>query len=130
MSGKSYSVDLRRRIVAAYERGEGSYKEIADRFSVGYATVSRLLRLRRETGNVVPRPPGGGFPPRIGPDDFDEFLDLLASMPDATAPELTVAWKKRTGRPISRSSMLRALRRFGFTRKKSPSEHWSRTEKT
>jgi transposase len=61
----SLSLDLRRRIVAAYERDEGTYFELAQRFGVGEATVSRLLRRQRELGHVVPEVAGGGFPPRI-----------------------------------------------------------------
>ena len=49
------SLDLRERIIAAYEGGEGPQKELVSRFSVGVASVRRLVRLKRETGGLSPR---------------------------------------------------------------------------
>lgn len=115
------SLDLRRRVVAAYLAGEGSYAEIAVRFGIGEASVSRLLRRFRNTESLEPDPHGGGNPARIGPDDVSIVAEIVAANPDGTVAELAQAWTARTRRPISRSSMLRALRRFGFTLKKRPS---------
>gem|GEM_PF-3891486 len=42
------SVDLRRRIVERYQKGDVTYAEVAAWFHVGEATVSRLLRRSRE----------------------------------------------------------------------------------
>ena len=51
---KALSEDLRRRIVNHYKRHSGAtYASTAARFSVGDATVSRLLRLERETEDIV-----------------------------------------------------------------------------
>lgn len=115
------SIDLRRRVVAAYLAGEGSYAEIAERFGIGEASVSRLLRRFRSTSSLEPDPHGGGNPARIGPDDVPLVAEVVAAHPDGTLAELARAWTARTRRPISRASMLRALRRFGFTLKKRPS---------
>jgi transposase len=38
---KAYSLDLRHRVVQAYEQGQGSIPEIATRFGVGTAFVKR-----------------------------------------------------------------------------------------
>lgn len=46
------SLDLRLRIVARYEEGDITYAELAEAFSVGEATISRLLRRRRERGDL------------------------------------------------------------------------------
>ncbi len=54
------SLDLRRRIVKAYETGKtATYEATAEMFGVGRATVNRLLRRKRETGDVVAKPRGG-----------------------------------------------------------------------
>ena len=45
-----YSLDLRRRIVAAYQNGEGSIRELAERFSVAPNTVQNYLRQVRTSG--------------------------------------------------------------------------------
>lgn len=115
------SVDLRSRILKAYLAGEGSFTQLAARFGVGEASVNRILRLHRETGKVEPRPHGGGQAPLIGPDDAEALADIVRSNPDGTVDELTAAWNKRMRPKVTRSSMLRALHRFGFTPKKRPS---------
>ncbi len=38
---EAYPLELRERVVAAYERGEGSFVTIAEKFQVGEATVNR-----------------------------------------------------------------------------------------
>src|SRR2546427_3988117 len=51
------SLDLRRRIVEAYHSGRtATYEATASMFDVGVATVNRLLRRQRETGDVMPKP--------------------------------------------------------------------------
>jgi transposase len=115
------SMDLRLRIVGAYERNEGTYAELAQRFGVGEATVSRLLRRQRERGHLQPEAPGGGFPPRIADDLLPELVRLVAENPDATLDVLVERWQKKFGGELSRSSLLRALERAGVTRKKNDS---------
>lgn len=54
------STDLKRAVVKAYLSGElSSYEEAAEMFGIGRATVSRLLRRQRETGDMQMRPRGG-----------------------------------------------------------------------
>jgi transposase-like protein len=57
--GWAYSVDLRERVVAAFDRTGMTEKEVAALFKIGEATVRRWKRLKRETG-VLERKPGGG----------------------------------------------------------------------
>ena len=47
-----YSLDLRQRVVAAYEQGVETIEEIAERFSVGQTFVKKMLRQKRETGSL------------------------------------------------------------------------------
>jgi transposase len=107
-------MELRRRIVEAYERKEGTYFELAQRFGVGEATVYRLLKLQRERGNVRPGAPSG-----VTEEELPEFVRLVNEFPNATLEQLKEAWVSRTRRQLSRSSIVRALRRAGITRKKS-----------
>jgi len=51
------SLDLRERIIEAYENGEGSIRELAHRFKVGFATVWRLLKRYRTAGEIAPQSP-------------------------------------------------------------------------
>jgi transposase len=110
------SIDLRRRIVDAYEDGRtATYVTTAEMFNVGYATVSRLLRRKRETGDVLPRPRGGNNPRRV---DLDWLRDNARENPDARLIDRVAAWKEHAGQTISVSSMSRALRAIGWTHKK------------
>ena len=46
------SKDLRQRVALAYDNGEGSYAEPAERFQIGIATVKRWMWRRRDTGDI------------------------------------------------------------------------------
>lgn len=118
---------IRKAIVRAFHQEHLPYERIASVLGVGEATVSRILRLYRETGSVKPRPRGGGnFSPLRG--EIARLLGVLVrSMPDATLEELTETLKARTGVQTSRSAIDRKIRRLGYSRKKSPSAPRSRT---
>lgn len=114
---KPLSNDLRGRILNAVDRHEGSRRQLAARFSVNVSTITRLLRLRRETGSSQPRPHGVGVAPALDRDGLERLRALVEEDPDATLEVL----KQRLG--LSGSIMLvwRALKRLGITvKKKSP----------
>ena len=79
------SNDLKRRIVDAYLSGRsGNYVQTAEMFGVGEATVSRLLRRYRETGDVQNKPKGGNNPRKV---DLDWLRAHADAFPDATLEE-------------------------------------------
>lgn len=112
------STDLRERIVAAFEKDGKSYNVIASELRVARSTVARVLKRQRVDGTVEPRPRGGGFPPRLKAEDADSVRELVLSMPDASVQQLADRWTELTGRPASRSSFLRGLKKLGYTFKK------------
>jgi len=57
---KAYSLDLRRRVFAAWQRGETSQAAVGARFGVSESFVGDLAALHRQSGDVVARPRGGG----------------------------------------------------------------------
>ena len=59
------SNDLRKRILEAVDNEEGSRRKLAARFKVNASTITKLLRLRRETGSFEPRPHAGGVAPTL-----------------------------------------------------------------
>jgi transposase len=121
---------IRKAIVRAFHQEGLTYERIASMLGVGEATVSRILRLHRETGSVKRRPRGGGnFSPLCG--EVARMLGLLVrSLPDATIEELTEKLRDRTGVQTSRSAVDRKLRQLGYSRKKSPSAPPSRTSRS
>ena len=111
---RAYSMDLRERVAAAVDEGDGSQREIADVYRVSLSFVSRLLKRRREAGTLAPEPHGGG--PRRVLDAADRWrlAGLVAEHNDNTLEEL----RRRGGFRCSLTTIWRALRRLGLTRKK------------
>jgi len=112
---EAYSMDLRVRIVESYLAQEGSQADLAKRFKVSERWLQNLLRRRRETGSLQPRPHGGGRQRLLGPDQESCLLAALAEAPDASLDEL----RERCGVRGSRMGIARALQRLHITRKKS-----------
>jgi len=122
--GEPHPIELRERVVKAYESGEGAYPVIAAMFSLGEATVKRWVWRFRERGSVLPIPKGGGTPSTIAASEIEALLERLG---DATANELTAAFN-RTRRGQNRvhvSSMKRALHRHGYVVKKNAAGRWN-----
>lgn len=59
---KAYSLNLRQRVVEAYEQGLGSIAEVAEPFSVSTYFVKKMLRQWRQTADLAPLPHAGGQP--------------------------------------------------------------------
>jgi transposase len=115
---RAYSLDLRQKVVAAVERGDSTIEEVASAFGVGQTFVKKMLRQHRETGDLRPRPHGGGQTSRLS----DKHLRLLrrevARSPDKTAEALRDHLEERAAVSVSRPTLSRALSRLGLSRKK------------
>lgn len=123
------SNDIRERIVAASKAKEGSVRSLAKRFSVGVASLQRLLTREQKTGSIEPKPHAGGAKPKIPESMFPELIALVKEKPDRTEDELRIEWEKRTSIMLSRSSMHRALQRCNLTFKKNLSGDRTRFRK-
>jgi len=110
----TYSQDLRQRVIDCIDRQEGSLRQIAQRFVVSLSFVVRLLQLRRRTGSLDPKPPAGGRPAALGPDDLERLKELVRQQPDATLKEL----RQRLGVSCSLTAIWRALEKLRRARKK------------
>jgi transposase len=124
-----WSIDVRVReaIVRLWHEEHLTYAQIASVLDIGEASVSRVLRLHREKGSVEPREHGGGNRSPIRDEVAATLESLVREMPDATLDELTAALMERADVTTSRAAVLRALQRFGYTRKKRPSQRSSAT---
>ena len=49
--GKPYSQDLRERVIAAYQAGESTMREVAVRFSVSCTWVNELVQRQKKDRN-------------------------------------------------------------------------------
>lgn len=118
------SMDLRKRAIAAHENGGGSIIDVAARFGVASASLVRWIRLKKETGGLVPRPFRGGRRSRIKDDAV--IRTLVEQTPDATLAALVDAYAEEAGVRVSNSAMTRALQRLAITRKKDVPRHGTR----
>jgi transposase len=122
----AYSLDLRERVVQAVDRGDETQQQIAERFGVGTTFIKELLRRRRETGALLPKPHGGGMPAKYSGAALERLERELAKQPDATLEEL----RDRTRVKASIMAVWRTLDRLGARRKKSQSGRRSKIDPT
>ena len=120
------SQDLRERIVAAYERGEGSYRELAQRFGVSKPYVGKLVRQKRELGHCRCLLQNNGRKRLLDQEQQDRLRKHLQEHPDATVAQRHEELKL----PGSEHATYIACRRLGWRYKKSRSERLSRIVKT
>ena len=123
----SYSIDLRQKVLHAYERRLGSQRAIANIFDVSLSFVEKLLRRHRTTGDIAPKPHGGGQRPRLDAAAQAQVRRLVNAQPDATLEELCMRAVKTTGIRVSVPTMCRVARRLGLPRKKNLSTRRSAT---
>lgn len=116
---EAHPIELRKRVVDAYEAGEGTYEEIAAQVHVGTASVNRWVRLQRTRGSVVPQRKRGGTP-------SEELAALLEHLRDPAVNELTELYNrgKRGSDRVHASSIKRALHRNGYVVKKNADGRW------
>jgi transposase len=113
-----YDVALRERAVAAYDRGEGTYADVAAMFLVDHRTLERWVAQQRTTGSVAPQPKGGGWRCPIA---LPILHAVIAETSDATVAELCRAYNRRVPRAqqTTVTSCRRAMHREGYVLKKN-----------
>jgi len=84
----SCSNDLRERVAAAVDHGEGSQREIVRRFRVSLSFIVRLLERRRDAGTLAPKPHSGGPNPALSPRDQQRLRELIKEQSDPTLDQL------------------------------------------
>jgi transposase len=123
--GKSYSSDLRDRVVAFVEAGH-SRRSAARRFGVSDSFAVKLMRRVTLLGSREParqgRPPGGRL------QAFEAYLvGVVEAQPDITMPQLSARLEAEHGAKAAPAELSRFLCRRGFTYKKSADGVGART---
>jgi transposase len=116
--GRSYSVDLRERVVAFVEAGH-SRRAAARRFAVGDSFAIKLMQRVLASGSCKPgqqgRPAGGG---KLAP--YAAFLlGAVEAKPDITMPELQARLIEAHAVTAAPAALSRFLCRHGLTYKKA-----------
>lgn len=116
---KPYSLDLRERVWAAWQNGEGSQRELAERFAVSASFVRDLSRRFRASGQVAARAHGGGRQLKADAKTIQRLAALVLKYNDLTYDEYHQRLRGAGGaRSLSRAAVGRLLRRLDLTRKK------------
>ena len=121
----AYSLDLRKKIVEAKARGMPTV-EVARLFGVGLSTVKRFHAAAREGKSLAPKKRPGSKPKL---DERSERLleTDLEERPAATLPQRREFLERVAGVRVSDSTVSRALKRLGWSRKK---DRWVRRSAT
>jgi transposase len=113
---QALSMDLRKRVVGAYDAGEGKSRELAKRFGVSDRWIRKLLRQRRETNSIAPKQYRRGPKPKLSGDQRERLVLLARQQPDLTLDQL----RRRLRLRCSIATVWRALDQAGFTFKRRP----------
>jgi transposase len=117
------SLDLRERILAAYDAGEGTREAVAHRFRVSLGLVKKLLQQRRRIGDLRPQHHRSGRKPGHVARHQDQLRALVQQKPDRTLKELRAA----AGLNCTLPAIHYVLIRLGLTYKKRRSAPANKT---
>jgi transposase len=116
--GKSYSLDLRERVVSFVDAGH-SRRAAAARYDVSPSFAVKVVSRHEATGSAVParqgRPPGGG---KLSL-HLDFLIGRVEERPDMTMPELAGLLEAEHGVCAHPASLSRVLCKAGFSYKKN-----------
>jgi len=120
------SLDLRERILKAYDKGQGTRDEIARRFDVSLGMVKKLLQQRRDTGCIKSRHHLAGRKKTIVAEHRIAIRQHLKRKPDMTLAEL----REALGLSCTLPAIHYVLVDMGLTYKKRRSALPSRSVRT
>lgn len=124
---RALSDDLRVRVLKASADGL-SARQAATRFGVGISTAIRWIA-RARTGELTARPQGWRRGSSL--DAHEAFIvGLIEERRDITLNEMAGCLLAKRAVSIRRSALSAWLRGRGWTFKKSPPTHWSRSGPT
>jgi transposase len=116
---QAYSLDLRQRVVSAYEHGVETIQEVAERFSVSQSFVKKMLARKRSTGTIAPIGHGGGQQRRLTDKHQEWLLKTVLAEPDMTLADLQERLEQEKSILVSVPTLSRELRRLNLRRKKN-----------
>jgi transposase len=119
---QAYSLDLRQRVVAAYENGVETILEVAERFEVSDSFIKKLLRRKRTTGQIAPVGHRGGQSKRLNQKHRKWLLKTVLAASDITLEDLREKLLSEHQVTASVATLSRELRGLDLRRKKN---RWS-----
>lgn len=114
----SYSGDLRRRVISAWEAKEGSQRQLAQRFKVSLSFVRNLLRRYQDSGEIEAKQRGGYQKPIIQDENLSIIKSFVEEKNDLLLSKLCERFDEHTGIRVSVTTMHRAVEKLGLRIKK------------
>ena len=114
----AYSIDLREKILKAWQNKECSQRELAKRFKVSLSFIRDFLRRYRETKEIAAKPQGGDRRSKLKGKEQELLKTIVTERNDIYLREIQEVIKERKGIEVSISSLSRTLSRLKLKRKK------------
>jgi len=119
--GKPLGDDLRRKLLFAYDQGEGTLEELAGRFLVSQGWAKKISAARNRSGQAERVPHKPGRKPRVGAEQQKLVITWVASQPDLTLIEIKAKLQTEAGITLGVPRVWRLLRKLNLRLKKSRS---------
>ena len=119
--GKPLGDDLRRKLLSAYDQGEGTLEELSDRFLVSLGWAKKVSAARNRSGQAERVPHNPGRKPRVGAAQQKLVVAWVATQPDLTLVEIKAKLQTEAGITLGVPRVWRLLRKLNLRLKKSRS---------
>jgi transposase len=116
----AYSIDLRKKIISAWQGKEDSQRGLARRFKVSFSFIKNLLRQYQETGEITPKKQGGDQRSKLKEKEQELLKKIVEENNDIYLREIQSTIQEKTGIEVSVSSLCRTLQKLELRRKKKP----------
>ena len=117
--GKPLGDDLRRKLLYAYDQGEGSLEELAGRFLVSVGWAKKISAARNRSGQAERVPHKPGRKPAAGTEVQQQVKGWFVQQPDLTLAEVQRKLLSEASISLSLPQIWKLLRKLGLRLKKS-----------
>ena len=120
----AYSLDLRQRVVDAYNQQQGTAKQVAALFGISMRTLQRYLKQYRQEGTLEPKPQNSGRRTAFDSVLLVELDGFVQQNSDVTLERIQTHFADRV--ECSIPTIHNTLRRLGWVYKKNRYERVSK----
>ena len=118
---RAYDDDLRLKLLAAHDRGEGTLRELASRFGVSYGWAWKISAQRKHSGQAERVRHHPGRKPHAGAEAQQRVRGWVEATPDLTLVEIQSKLESEAQVQLSRGRVWYLVRKLGLRLKKSRS---------
>lgn len=118
---RAYADDLRRKLLQAHDRKQGSLQALAERFGVSAGWAWKISAMRRRTGSVERPQQRHGPVSRVTSVVEARLRERVRARPEVTLAELQQQLQRDEGLYLSIGRLWLGLQEMGLRRKKSRS---------